>query len=95
MIMNGDIAYLKHISYLTILQPLLITQTENLLREWGQLRVDVVVEGIELFLLFVFLGSFLLEWSQFHLHGLFSLLVYQQIDATVTDTRQQKALQRV
>ena len=83
VIVYGDLADMERLGYLAVLQPLLVAQAENLLREWGKLSVDVLVEGVELFLLFWLLGSLLLEWSQFHLHGLFPLLVCQQIDACV------------
>ncbi len=104
MIMNGDFAYLKHIGYLTILQPMLITQTENLLRELWQTVVDIVMYHLQLLL---FSGLFRIYHLYHHsllcllstkvklffaLH--FPLLVHQQINTTVADTRKQVCLQR-
>ena len=102
MIMNGDFTYLKHIGYLTILQSMLIAQTENLLRELWQTVVDIVMYHLQLLLF-----SSLFRINHLHHHSLlcllstrvklfvalhFPLLVHQQINTTVADTCKQVCL---
>ena len=94
MVVDGHFADLQHLGYLAVLQSLLISQAEYLLRELRQLGVDVVVEHLQLFL---FRSLFRRNHLYHHrlLHLLFSLLVHEQIDAAVAHVRQQESLERI
>ncbi len=89
MIVDGDLADMERIGNLTVFQPLLESQAENVLREFWQTRVYVIAESVEPFLPAVLVGIVF----QVHDGGLLFLLVHQQIDAAVAHACQQKALQ--
>jgi len=93
MVVDGDLADLQYLGNFAVLQPLLVAQAQNLLRELGHVLIDEAMQHLQLFL---FAGS--LRGNHLYHDGLLQLLLFllvnEQIDAAVAHAGEQKGLER-
>ena len=91
MMKDSNFTHLQLIGYLSILHSLQLANAQNPLCHFRHVVVDVAMKHVQLLLLRIVI----FPCPQIYDCSLFSLLVHQQIEAAVTDTRQQIALERI